>query len=185
MLRGRRFIKVIHLILSIALVIGMMMLKSTSTFTKEQFIFLQAGAVILFFLQILLTYSSIRVAAIGEKGDIKDDESVAIPPSGLKFALFLFILLPILADLQNQFVLASSTRLILGELASDQSKKGYAQYVTAAQISIRSGPALGDDVVGVLPNGTRVPVFDKKYGWVRIGQNRWISTKYLSTCQKW
>ena len=168
----------IHLILSIALVIGMMMLKSTSTFTKEQFIFLQAGAVILFFLQILLTYSSIRVAAIGEKGDIKDDESVAIPPSGLKFALFLFILLPILADLQNQFVLASSTRPILGELAGDQSK-GYAQYVTAAQISIRSGPALGDDVVGVLPNGTRVLVFEKKHGWVRIGQNRWISTKYL------
>ena len=67
-------------------------------------------------------------------------------------------------------------------MASDVSKDR-AQYVAVTQISIHAGPAVGDDVVGILPKGTSVRVLDKKYGWVCIGEKRWVSSKFLSPRQ--
>lgn len=181
-MQGGKFLKVVHLALSLAGLIIMMTLKSLSIFTKEQLIFLQMGVLILFFLQVLLTYSSLRVAARGKNEDMEETDPIPLPPTAFKVALFLLLILPILADLQNQFVLVSNSRPILQELASDQSKD-QAQYVTVTQISIHSGPAVGDDVVGILPKGTLVHVFEKKYGWVCIGVNSWVSSKFLSPAQ--
>ena len=171
---GEKSIKTVHLGLASAGLFIMMTVKSLSSFTDEQLVFLQAGAIVLFFVQVLLTYSSLRFAASGK--------NVPLPPSAFKVALFLLIILPVLADIQNQFVLASDSRPIMHQLASDVSKDR-AQYVAVTQISIHAGPAVGDDVVGILPKGTSVRVLDKKYGWVCIGEKKWISSKFLSPRQ--
>ena len=179
---GEKPIKIVHLGLAAAGLFIMMTVKSLSSFTNEQLIFLQAGAIVLFFVQVLLTYSSLRFAASGKNEDGEETSSIPLPPSALKVALFLLIVLPVLADIQNQFVLASDSRPIMHQLASDGSKD-QAQYVAVTQISIHAGPAVGDDVVGILPKGTSVRVLDKKYGWVCIGEKKWVSSKFLSPRQ--
>ena len=176
---GGKFMKMIHLGLASAGLFIMMTVKSLSRFTDEQILFLHVGMVVLFFLQVLLTYSSIRTAAEGEKAETETPKPTPLPPPAIKVALFLLIILPVLADLGNQFALSSQSRRLVQELATDKSES-QGHYVTAAQISIRSGPAIGDEVVGILPKGTRVRALDKKYGWVRIGQNKWISSRLLS-----
>jgi len=178
-MRGGKFMKVIHLGLASAVLFIMMTVKSLSRFTDEQILFLHVGMVVLFFLQVLLTYSSIRTAAEGEKAESETPKPTTLPPPAIKVALFLLIILPVLADLGNQFALSSQSRRLVQELATDKSES-QGHYVTAAQISVRSGPAIGDEVVGILPKGTRVRALDKKYGWVRIGQNKWISSRLLS-----
>ena len=134
--------------------------------------------VILLFLQVMLTYSSLRAIAIEENGYLEHINPLPLPPSALKIAIFLLIFLPILADLQNQFVLASPSGKIVQEMSSNSSS-GKDQYITVTQISVRSGPAEGDDVVGFLPKGTCIQVLDQKHGWVCIGKSRWISNKFL------
>ena len=69
--------------------------------------FLHAGAVAVLLLQALLTYSCIRLAATTKNEEKEEATPVVLPPSGLKYAIFLLVVLPILADLHNQFVLAS------------------------------------------------------------------------------
>ena len=44
---------------------------------------------------------------------------------------------------------------------------------------MRSGPAFGDDILGVLPKGTHVRVQDNRFRWVKIGDNRWVQEKFL------
>ena len=173
-MRGEKSIKIVHLGLASAGLFIMMAVKSLSSFTDGQLVFLQAGAIVIFFVQVLLTYSSLRFAANGE--------NIPLPPSALKVAFFLLIILPVLADIQNQFVLASDSRPIVHELANDVSQD-QAQYVAVTQISIHAGPAIGEDVVGILPKGARIRVLDKKYGWVCIGEKRWVSSKFLSPRQ--
>jgi hypothetical protein len=177
-MRGGKFIKIIHLVLASAGLFIMMTGKSISHFTDEQLLFLQVGMVVLFFMQVLLTYSSIRTAAEDENEDSENTKPIPLPPSAIKVALFLLIILPVMADLGNQFALSSHSKQIVQELATGKSE-GQGQYVTAAQISVRSGPAMGDEVVGILPKGTRVRALDKKYGWVCIGENKWISSRLL------
>jgi hypothetical protein len=107
MQRGMRVSKILHLTLSGAGVIVMMVIKAASAFTTEQLVFLHAGAVAVLFLQALLTYSCIRLAAERKNEEAEKTTPVGLPPSGLKYAVFLLVILPILADLHNQFVLAS------------------------------------------------------------------------------
>jgi hypothetical protein len=127
-------VKVVHLVVSLAGMVIMMMLKSIFTFTEEYLISLHAFVIVLFVSQILLTYSSLRFAA----GDKNEDEDIKyskpLPPSALKVALFLIIIFPILTDLQNQFVMSTDSRPIIKELAADQSKVK-AKYVTASMIN--------------------------------------------------
>lgn len=120
MQRGMRFPKVLHLILSLAGVVVMMVMKATSAFTKEQLVFLHAGAVTVLFLQALLTYSCVRLAAGRRNADTEEAAPIGLPPSGLRFALFLLIILPVLADLHNQFALASHSRPVIQELRGER-----------------------------------------------------------------
>ncbi len=174
-------VKMIHLVLSVAGLIIMMALKSMSTFTKEQLIIFHAGVIVLLVLQVLLTYSSLRFAIGVKSGDEDVGNARPLPPSAMKLVLFLLIILPILADLQNQFALSANSRSIIKELAYDKSKaKGQAQCVTASRISVHSGPAVGDEVIGVLPKGTFIRVLENKHGWARIGETKWVSSKFLS-----
>jgi hypothetical protein len=64
-----------------------------------------------------------------------------------------------------------------------ESANGCAQYVPVTHISIHSGPDAGDDIVGVLLKGTVVQALDERNGWVRIGENKWVSLKFLTPNQ--
>jgi hypothetical protein len=108
MQRGVRVSKILHLTLSGAGVIVMMVLKVSSALTKERLVFLHAGAVAVLLWQVLLTYSCIRLAAVQKNGEAEKVTPVVLPPSGFKYAVFLLVILPILADIHNQFVLAAS-----------------------------------------------------------------------------
>jgi hypothetical protein len=175
---GNKFFKIVHLSLSLAGLVILMMVKTMFSLTMEQHIYLQVGAVILVFMQVILTYSSLRFAATNKNNETQENIPMPLPPSAFKVAFVLLVILPILADFQNQYVLASSIKPIMRELANDQLN-GQETYVTAADISVHSGPATGDDVLGILPKGAQVHVLKKKYGWICIGPNKWVSSKFL------
>jgi hypothetical protein len=121
--QGNRFPKIVHLVSSLAGLSFLMTIKSLGALKEEQLIFLHAGAIIILFLQVLLTYSSLRNA--GREMSAENEEikpiSLPLPPSALRVALFLLLIFPILADLQNQFMLASGNRQIVQELTVQQS----------------------------------------------------------------
>lgn len=185
MFQGKKPLKVVHLFLALLGVFLMMALKSFIGFTDHQLILLHAGAVVLIFIQVLLTYASLRYAAANKILESKNPSEPAglLPPSALSVALVLIFLLPLVSDIQNQFAASRSSKSILTELKTNRKAEA-SQYVTAAQISVRSGPALGDEVVGVLPKGTRIIPIKEMHGWVCIGENRWVSLRFLVPVKK-
>jgi len=175
---GARFFKSVHLGLSAAALVTMMVLKSTSGFTDAGLVFFQGFALVLLLLQVLLTYSSLREVAV-QRGDKSGKESVSVPPPAYQLALCLLVALPLLADIQNQFALASKSRTFtMGAVQAGASGPG--DFITATRVSIRSGPTVGDELVGVLPKDSEVRVIERQGDWARIGENEWISSKYLS-----
>lgn len=46
-------------------------------------------------------------------------------------------------------------------------------------LNVRNAP--GGDVVGSLPKGTQVLVYEERDGWSRIGDGKWVSSEYLSS----
>lgn len=54
-------------------------------------------------------------------------------------------------------------------------------YVTASALNVRKGPGTNYSIVDCYKNGTKVTVYETKSGWSRIGTNKWVSSKYLST----
>jgi hypothetical protein len=136
---------------------------------------LHAAAATLLVFQVLLTYAALRSFAGPEKENPEEPDPfsdrpekektdvkrhpLGLPPPALKITLFLFIVLPILADLHHQSELASSSAGMMTEIAGH--KMSISDLMTVAPISVHAGPAMGDGVVGVLPKGTRVPVVKK------------------------
>ena len=184
MFQGKRGIKIVHLFLALLGVFAMMTLKSAAGFSNHQLIFLHAGAVVILFIQVLLTYAVLRLMSASR---IQEAEPEAIkghlPPSALSIALVLILLVPLLTDIHNQFMVTRASGPIIEELAKNHNTE-VPQYVTVTQISVRSGPTLGDDVVGVLPKGTPISVLKQEYGWFCVGENKWISPKFLMPATK-
>lgn len=197
-------IKNMHLFCAVFGLLGMIVLKSLADPTPQQTIVIQGAAAILFVFQVLLAYSVLRTVAAGTaemKSAWPDHPArvrsmsgarpspaapkrfAGLPPSALKLALVLFLIVPVLADLQNQFQAASAARRIAREVALAQSGSAPA-FVAAAAISIRSGPAGGDQLLGVLPKGTQVEALEMRGGWVKIGENRWVAETFLSPVQR-
>lgn len=197
-------IKNMHLICAVFGLLGMIILKSLAEPTPQQMLVIQAAAAILLVFQVLLAYSVLRTVAAGTteaKSPWPDHPArvrsmsgaqappavpkpfAGLPPSALKLALTLFLIVPVLADLQNQFQAASASRRMAREVALAQGGSAPA-FVAAAAISIRSGPAGGDQLLGVLPKGTRVEALEVRGGWVKIGENRWVAETFLSPLER-
>jgi len=176
MLPGRKTLKITHLILAVSGLIITMLLKTSDAPLGGELILLHAGTVSVLFFQILTTFSSLRHAVT--KGR-KDGQPSGMPaPSTIKLAVFLLIVVPLLSDLQNQFTRAPSSNSIINKpLKSEPSKNNH--FIAATRISIHKGPADSDDIVAILPKGTRITTLEQKFGWVRIGKNQWILPKYL------
>jgi hypothetical protein len=191
--KDRIWPKIIHLFFS-ACGLGVMILLKSSSITNEQMIFMHASTVTFLIFQVLLTYSIIRGVGIPDvETPAKPDASAApsqveqpkrakaplgLPPTALRFALCVFILLPILADLQTQLELAPASARMMSDMAA-LHKQTTVDRIAVTSVSVHAGPAFGDDILGVLPKDSRIVVQDTKYGWVNIGGNRWIPEKFL------
>jgi hypothetical protein len=194
MQKDKRGAKSVHLFFAAFGLLTLIVLKSVSTPTVEQMMVIQAAAAILLVFQVLLAYATIRAMAQGpddeqpksdpfrvyspEEKQALSKRFVGLPPSAVALALALFLLLPLLADLQNQFERSYTSNRIVRQIQMNQAGSA-PKFVSAAALSIRSGPANGDDVLGILPKGTSVEVVDKRDEWVNIGENRWIPEKFL------
>jgi hypothetical protein len=193
--KDRQGIKSVYLVVSAFGLIGLIVLKSVSSPTIEQMIMIQAAATILIVAQVLLAYTTLREIAAGTSEHdpktvdtlndwqpVKDQVFVnrfaGLPPSALKLALVLFLVIPLMADMSNQFLTASSSKRIYYKITMDEdsSKTGFTA-VTA--MSIRRGPTNGDELIGILPKGSHIQVLDKQNGWVEIGENKWIQEKFI------
>ncbi|MBW2635077.1 MAG: SH3 domain-containing protein, partial [Deltaproteobacteria bacterium] len=185
--KGRKGVKSTYLVFSAFGLLGLIILKSASTPTIEQMSMIQAAVTILIVAQVLLAYSSFRQVAAGpsdpgqksadtfndrrpDNDQVLENRFVGLPPSAIKLVLVLFFVVPLIADMHNQFLTALSTKRILDQVTIDEdsSKTGFSA-ITA--ISIRTGPTRGDDVIGILPKGAHIQVLDERNGWVEIGQN--------------
>lgn len=57
----------------------------------------------------------------------------------------------------------------------------YTRYVKVnSSLNIRSGAGTNYSKIGILQNGELVTVYETKYNWSRIGENRWVCSDYLS-----
>jgi hypothetical protein len=194
MQKDKRGPKSVHLFLAAFGLLGLIVLKSLSRPTAEQMIVIQAAAAIILVFQVLLAYATIRAVAAGPGEEVPKPDPfrvsqpeaerfpekrfVGLPPSAVKLALALFLVLPVLTDLQNRFVMSYSTNRIVRQISMNQTGTAPG-FVAVTAVSIRSGPAVGDEVLGVLPKGTSVQVLDKKNDWVNIGENKWVPEKFL------
>ena len=51
---------------------------------------------------------------------------------------------------------------------------------TPSGVNVRSGPGTNYRIVGALPNGTTVTVYETSSNWGRIGDSQWVCTDYLT-----
>jgi hypothetical protein len=193
--KDRQGMKSAYIVFSAFGLIGLIVLKSASSPTIEQMIMIQAAATILIVAQVLLAYTALREIAAGpsdpdpktvdtlngrlpSKDQALGKRFAGLPPSAVKLALVLFLVIPLTADMSNQFLTASSSKRILHQVTmdADNPKTGFTA-VTA--MSIRSGPTRGDDLIGILPKGSHIQVRDMQNGWVEIGENKWIQEKFI------
>lgn len=189
--------KVFHLSLAAMGIAALIVFKSAHKPTAEILIVFQAAVPLLFLFQALLFYASFRNFVMDDKGESTDptttkyselgehqkdgnstQRTIGLPPLAIRLAAFILLILPILADLHGQFQLSMASARIIGEVSENQAPAPQ-KMVTVASISIRSGPAIGDDVLGILPKGTRITVKDGKFNWANIGKNRWVPVKFL------
>lgn len=65
---------------------------------------------------------------------------------------------------------------------STSTTKGKTMYVKAkAGLNVRNKASIKGKKVGALRNGTKVTVLETKGSWCRIGTNKWVAKKYLSS----
>jgi hypothetical protein len=192
---GLGFIKTICLMMAATGSAGLIFLQSKSLVTSEYLILFQAAILLLLLLQVLIIYASLRRAAAGKNESTAEDDAKpfggpqkqpqqinlsfrGLPPSAVAVTLSVLFMLPIMADLGHQAKLAFDSRQLV-ENMNLAATNGDNVRIAVAPLSIRSGPSLGDDVLGVLPKGSRIHVHDSRSGWVNIGTNRWVPEKFL------
>lgn len=64
----------------------------------------------------------------------------------------------------------------------DDVENAVIKYVNtgSANLNVRAGAGTNFSVVGTLPRGTQVMVYEELNGWSRIGQGKWVSSQYLA-----
>ena len=57
----------------------------------------------------------------------------------------------------------------------------YTRYVkVSSRLNIRNGAGIGNKIVGKLSNNEMVTVYETNGNWSRIGENKWVSSDYLT-----
>jgi hypothetical protein len=193
--KDRQGMKIVYLVFSVFGLLGLIVLKSLSNPTIEQMSIIQAAATILMVAQVLLAYSALRKVAADHPDNeqktvdtfdvrqLDNDKAlgnrfVGLPPKALALAMVLFLVVPLIADMHNQFLTASSSNRILRQVTLDENG-GKSSFSAVTDISIRTGPTQGDDLIGILPKGANIQVLEERNGWVEIGENKWIQEKFI------
>ncbi len=191
--QGMALAKILHLVAATAGLVLLLFLKSKSLVTTVYMIAFQTGVLVVLLWQLLLVYASLRQTAAGASKGPAENEMLlgetrktqqsklnyrGLPPSAIVLALALFLVMPILADLNRQAEDSLYGKKLAEEMEmapSDTSKI----LVAVTPVSIRSGPSLGDEILGVLPEGTRIRVHAIKLNWINMGKNNWVPEKFL------
>ena len=193
--RDKRGPKVVHLFFAAFGLLGLIVLKSLFEPETEQLILIQAAGAILLLFQILLAYATLRAVAQGpreeamahdpfksystQKEQKEENRFIGLPPSAVTLALALVLVVPVVKDLQHQFAISQSTNRIVQQI--NRNQPGAAPTLVAVTaVSVRSGPAAGDRVLGILPKGTSVQALERQSDWVNIGENKWVQEKFLA-----
>lgn len=59
--------------------------------------------------------------------------------------------------------------------------ESYTRYVKVkSRLNVRNGAGTQNKIVGKLNNGVKVTVYETKGNWSRIGENKWVSSDYLT-----
>ena len=191
--RGMPLAKTLHLVAATIGLAILLFLKSKSLVTSQHMLFFQAGVLILLFWQIFLVYASLLQSAakvltvtvdydqpFGETRKTQRPKLnySSLPPSAIAMTLALILVMPILADLKHQAKISHYGKKLVEEMevVTPTTER---VLVAIAPISIRSGPSTGDDILGVLPRGTRIRVHEVKFQWINIGKNNWVPEKFL------
>lgn len=191
--QGMPLSKSLHLVAATIGLAILLFLKSKSLVTAEYMIAFQAGILMLLLWQMFLVYATLRqTAAIALTGTAQNEVPFgetrktqwpklnysSLPPSAIAMALALIFILPILADLKHQAKISHYGKKLVEEIemATPATER---VLVAVAPISIRSGPSTGDDILGVLPRGTRIRVHEVKFHWINMGKNNWVPEKFL------
>jgi len=191
---GIKFMKTLHLSFAMVGLTALIFFKSKSLMTVDYRVMFQAALLLLLLLQALMIYASLKRSAAEQSAASKEGKPQpfgkpkepkgpeynhhGLPPSAIAITLSLFFVFPILADLEHQAMLASHTRQFVKNADRTIQDKGNV-LVAVAPLTIRSGPSLGDDVLGVLPKGARIRFQDARFGWVDMGENHWVPEKFL------
>lgn len=54
-------------------------------------------------------------------------------------------------------------------------------YINTNSLNLNVRNDAGGDIIGSLPKGTQVIVYEERDGWSRIGDGKWVSSSYLSS----
>ena len=182
---GPRGPKVFHLAVALAGLFLLMILKAISMITDNLLIIFHAVAVLMILCQIILTYSSLRSYIRDKVSEQIKGIDYCLPPKAWILCIIVLVFLPILADLNNQYILSSRSIKLMERIERFQPEsKDAPKYVVAAEISIRTGPAIGDSIVAVLPKGSIIYVMEERDGWARVGENQWVSNRFLSPIKR-
>ena len=75
---------------------------------------IQPSLVLLLALQVLLSYASLRSRA---RQLTAPSHAIILPPKALRVLLCVFLVVPLLADMQNRFILAARTKTVIEKLS--------------------------------------------------------------------
>lgn len=57
-------------------------------------------------------------------------------------------------------------------------------YKTTVNLNVRSTPVMGDNLVRVIPKGTKIAIKETKNGFGKIADNQWVCLKYTTIITK-
>jgi hypothetical protein len=110
---GVRGLKVLHLLLAFGGLFTAIVLKATGMFKTGGFLYLHGAVVALLVFQALLTYSSLRTRASGKEADSAHLGLRFLPPPAISVAALILLVLPVLADLQSQFLSTPEAKRVM------------------------------------------------------------------------
>ena len=179
---GRKFLTALYFLAS-ASSFGWTLYNSP-VFTIHQKLLLHSAAVSLLVCQFFVLYSLVRSSALARWKRLDDTEAAPrpiLPPTSKFLFIILLLIMPLLADLHNQFDLVETPAFATSifRTSGDKTMK-----VTAQNLNVRTGPSIERPVVDVLPYGSTVTSLGENNGWVKIEKKRWVSKKYLRPTEK-
>lgn len=138
-----------------------------------------AISIILGFAIVLMLYVVVRSRLVAKSSGLIIKFA---PPSGLAIVVTVIIVLPVAADLYNEFAMARSRQELTTRMQQDARARSHV--VSALTVNVRSAPDTKSSSYGQVSFLDEVGVIENSNGWSRIGKDRWISSSFLVPVQE-